>query len=767
MGIFNTNEEISLYRELIKYIRYSKISRDAKDFLIYYINQVKAGKVINDFIDAEILEGAIIELLRHDFVEAEDVKRELNYYINRVRIVLPQGEKTPEFETIKKELLTHYFRMMGNKVFSQELYCIFDNRNDYLQIMEMIMDDQNLINNIDKIVDFSVQLAKEVDDQGLIKREIISYLHLFGSILSEDESYLQKRVNEARMRYGVYPGINEKTIASISREVEKARGILQKLEVLEKKVDSYVERVDAKTKLGIDSLTETIVTGKKEIESCATKAITKMQEDLAAAKKELLDELNKYLVSLEETMKSSSDQVFSQLLEDARSKLEQIRVVANSLSGATTKELLRIQNETQKSVDKLRNYVENSPELKESLQVVKESEHVVQVLAQYSAAQTEMNGAQAGIIIPTREVVQKEVIAGDEERFLVPNFVMTEGILDAFNRSIPFDQRMKKIEERISEMEKNGLIISPALREALPWYLMGKKIVYFYGPTQSGKTTVAELLAKVVESELLDGGKITEEHSITSYNDVRGVFDENALFYALYYGKTIFYDELDNGNPDNLIVLGTFSSKLVDKIDHPEKDVRAQFAKRRFVPVNANARIISAGNTTGKGRNREYTARSRMDESSLERMVPIYVGYSSEVEQKIFGTYSEWFKFFNFFREQCNGWANVSRMDSSEGNVTTGDASTIVECIKENSMPVSMLINGIFVQTKETDYFAYIVKNIKENKRDFGIETVSADKVKKYNNTPLAKLNAKQIAEVFVHEADAAIEQNKVLVKSG
>jgi hypothetical protein len=340
---------------------------------------------------------------------------------------------------------------------------------------------------------------------------------------------------------------------------------------------------------------------------------------------------------------------------------------------------------------------------------------------------------------------------------------MTEGLLHAFDRNISFNERMRRIEEKIQELESQGYIIPDALREALPWYLMGKKIVYFYGPTQSGKTTVADLLVKVVGSELLDGGKITEEHSVTSYNDVRGIFDENALFYALYYGKTIFYDEFDNGNPDNIIVLGTFISKLVNKIDNPEKDVRVQFAKRRFVPINANARMIAAGNTTGKGRNREYTARSRMDESSLERLVHIYVGYSDSVESKILAGRDEWLNFFRYFRELCNSWAVTSGMDSSEGNVTTGDASTIAECISENSMTASMLINGIFVQTKEVDYLAHLIKNIKTK---FSVEgDVSRDFVEILNKKNLEKLDAHEIACVFVYEATEVINSVKKLEK--
>ena len=359
------------------------------------------------------------------------------------------------------------------------------------------------------------------------------------------------------------------------------------------------------------------------------------------------------------------------------------------------------------------------------------------------------------MLFPEVEVVK----AGSD--FLVPNFTMTTGFLPAFDRSIPFKERMRRIEERIADLEHEGYIIPDALREALPWYIMGKKIVYFYGPTQSGKTTVADLLVKVVESELLDGGKITEEHSVTSYNNVNGEFDENALFYALYYGKTVFYDEIDNSNPDNLVVLGTFSSKLVNKIDNPYKDITVQFAKRRFVPINANARIIAAGNTTGKGRNKEYTARSKMDESSLERLVPIYVGYSDEVERKIFGSFVNWYDFFSFFRLQCNNWAQNSGMDSPEGSVTTGDASTIVQCIRENAMTASNLINGIFVQTKETDYLAYLVKYIRAK---YDVEDVDLGVVNTINTMKdLDELSAEDIAYVFVYEAELAMNKGKGL----
>lgn len=759
MGLFNENENDKQYRDLIKIIRSSSLDYECIDYLVSYVNGIREGRKANDFFDFDFLKDIMIRIISMEFDDLDHLKDYFNNLIVFVEFLLPEGKESEDYDALKSFIFTNFtgnYNLINENIFSEELYSLINNSRDFTQIMTIIINDENLVNNFDSIVEFATTMGKEIDDRELLKREIISYLHLYGSILSDDEEYLEKRVNETRMRYGVYPGIDERTLANISREVEKARGLLKKLDTLEKRVDSYLLRVDEKTKIGIQELNATINGGKKELSEYSSSAIKRMQEDLSASKQELLDELNRYIVSLETTLKSNSDQIFNQLLIDSREKLEQIRVIAGGLSGNVTKELLKIQGETQKSLDTLKNYVESNPELHSSLKIASESEDVMKALLEFNARNKQAEELIASGAILTQPGTTELVVPNED--FLVPNFEMTPGILPAFDRSVAFNKRMKALEAKIKELEKNGYIIPDALKEALPWYLMGKKIVYFYGPTQSGKTTIADLLVKVVETELLDGGKITEEHSITSYNDVRGVFDENALFYALYYGKTIFYDELDNGNPDNLIVLGTYASKLVNKIDHPDRDIKVQFAKRRFVPINPNARIISAGNTAGKGRNREYTARSKMDESSQERLIPIYVDYNSKVEAKIFGKYSEFYDFFNFFRKACNDWAVDSSKDACEGNVTTGDASTIVECMNEDSMDISSLLKGIFIQTKDDDYLAYLVKAAKSV---YGVDSINDEELLNMNNIPIKKLSSSDIASCFVTLCESKLNKNK------
>ncbi len=752
MDNYNEMDRPKYFKELINIVIRSDLSFDDKKYVIAYLNDIKNRQRDNDFYDADFLWHAIINLLSFNTNSYGEIAPVLDNMCSIVKKVLPKGMQTPKYEEIKNILLNCGFKVYRSNAFNEELYALFDDPQDYLQIASIIADNPILQANMDAFVLFSITLGKEIDDQKLLKREIITYLHNYANI-EDDEDYLNTRVKEIKMRYGVYPGIDEKTLATVYRELEKINGLLLKLEIASKKIDEYLKKADYLAESGIKQLNDCITQGKNDIELYANDSIKKMQTDLSVAKASLLEELSVYLQRLEDTMKENSDQVFNQMLLDAKDKLEQIKGFANSLSVTTAKDLLRIQAQTNESLEQLKNYVSNNPDLKKSIEYAEENRDIMEALLKIGSNSPQTSGEVTSPVI----VQPQEIIVPENQDFLVPKFTMTDGILPTFNRSTPYSKRMKAIEDKITELECQGYIIPQALYDALPWYLMGNKIVYLYGPTQSGKTTMADLIVKVVGSELLSGGKITDEYSITSYNDVRGIFDENALFYSLYYGKTIFYDEIDNGNPDNLVVLGTYISDLISKINHPERDVRVQFAKRRFVPVNPNARILTAGNTSGKGKNQQFTARNRMDESFLERIVPIRVIYDSDVEKKIFGKNAAWYEFFNLFREMCSEYAKANGMESVEGNVTTGDAAAIVECISEQSMDIYLLMNSIFVQTKGTDYLSFLCKKMKDR---FHIVEMNTNN---YNNKPLSDFNTRQIVESFVYTAQNAMEDMKRL----
>ena len=730
MAIINKNDSDKLFGILIRETKFNtRLSAKNRDRIVKYLIGIKKGTQVNDFIDEEILAKVIMVANNPDFNDY-NLDDYLKTTLNGIKHLLPYGKKTEDFEKIKEELLIHYLGEDGiftKNLFNSELCSLFDDKADFFEIMNIIANGEDYKDYLEEIVDFGVGIGKEIDDSKLLKREIMSFIHDVPYTIEDVDQYLEDRIIETRMKYGIYPGLDEQSVSEISREVEKARSILLKLEGIEKKVQEYSKYVDKKT-----------IDGKKELE-----------DKINVVKSEIKSELDEYLNQLEESLKNSSDAVFNEILENAREKIKEIRIATNNLGSSTTKELIRIRQEAEKSVDRLKTFVEGSDELKETIAYARNNDDIINGILAISG-----NG---GVAVPTVSAPAVIVDNSDDE-FLKANYKMTEGVLPAFDSSIPFDKRLRIVEENIKKMEANGYLVPSTIYEALPWYMQGNKIVYLYGPAQSGKTTLAELLTKAVGTELIDGGKISEEHSVTSFNDVRGKFDENQLYYGLYYGKTVMYDEFDTDNPKNIVLLGTYTSQLSNKIKHPEKDVRVTFAKRRLVPINVNARIITLGNTTGKGRNREYTERSRFDESTHQRIVYIFVDYNKELEKRIFKEKTEWLNFFNFFRQSCIDYAKSAEFEETEGNLTTNDASTIVDIVDNESMSVSSVMRGLFVQIKEDEYLDFLINRVREK---YGIDEDEIE-IEKLNNIPLKKMKTQQIAQAFIYEAK---NKNKGYVK--
>ena len=188
MALFGNRNERD-YKELIKIIRNSRLNVHDKVYLTNYVSSIAAGTRNNDFFDFEFLHDVIL-IICNNIEEFDGVECKLREVLNSVKLMFPQGTKTENFESLKGEFITNFCDNNGiiaRGVFNNEFFSIFTDRKDYLQVMNIILSDENLIKNFDSIVNFGIAIAKELEDPDLIKREIISYVHAFGSILSSDE----------------------------------------------------------------------------------------------------------------------------------------------------------------------------------------------------------------------------------------------------------------------------------------------------------------------------------------------------------------------------------------------------------------------------------------------------------------------------------------------------------------------------------------------------------------------------------------------------
>ncbi|MGN1370981.1 MAG: AAA family ATPase [Candidatus Coprovivens sp.] len=718
MGFFNETEEEKKYRNLIRVIKSAqKIDLETIQYLVDYVEKIRDKEINNDFYEYDFLEKVLLELLDthfEDYVEFKSIFDELGEI---VKFLLPEGMETEDYQNIKNMVIN---KLIGNNslikkgLFDKNLYSVFSSRYDYLFIIDLISSYDNLPCSYRDIFNFVIEVAPYIPNQTMLRCEVVSCINGLKGVVGSADDYFKQRISDARKRVGIFP-VDEKTLALISAEAEKAQSLIVKLEVMQKKIDKFKDTIDSLVNSGRKDIRDLVVSSKKEIGDYSLESINKMQESVNEAKTELLKQLDEYLISLELTLKQSSDKVFNQILLDAQEKIRQIRVAAEGLTNATTSELIRIQQASADSVDRLKNYVENEPKLQELLQKASNDSSIREALLQFSSLNAgAMSGAvvgnaQTGILIPGHD----RLVIPANPNVVVPEKVENIVILPAFDESIPFDVRLEKVLLEKRRREENGEIFHEMTEEIIICLMEGDW-PYLWGPSGCGKSYLVKQVASLLGIELIDNGKITDKYSIMAYNDPHGNFRATQAFVALTYGKMLLLDEFDNGNPDTQVVLNELYSGLLDVLEKPDRQRFVTFAEDMTVPIHPNFRMISAGNTSGEGENAIFSSRGKMDESVQERMTPKKINYDNRVEQRIFGEYESWYELFVNFRKICDGYAKAEGLDVPPGIVTTRDASAITKYIRHNSKSVDQIMREKFVQTKSDSYLNYIIKQAKK-----------------------------------------------------
>ena len=77
-----------------------------------YVNGIKNGTKVNDFIDEEILQNIILGFANGDIsLELVDFDDKFEELKDNIKFLLPEGNKTPGFESIKRSLSTNSIRI--------------------------------------------------------------------------------------------------------------------------------------------------------------------------------------------------------------------------------------------------------------------------------------------------------------------------------------------------------------------------------------------------------------------------------------------------------------------------------------------------------------------------------------------------------------------------------------------------------------------------------------------------------------------------------
>jgi cobaltochelatase CobS len=150
-----------------------------------------------------------------------------------------------------------------------------------------------------------------------------------------------------------------------------------------------------------------------------------------------------------------------------------------------------------------------------------------------------------------------------------------------------------------------------------------KHAVYLYGPAGTGKSRLAEQIAEYLKLDFYPASTITQEFKLTGYEDAGGKYHQTNFYKAVKNGGLFFLDEMDSCAPEVLVALnGVLASGY---FDFPHETVY----------IHKDFRVISAGNTIGRGGDMNYTGRFALDVSTLDRFLAIKIDYSEKIDMAV------------------------------------------------------------------------------------------------------------------------------------
>jgi cobaltochelatase CobS len=173
-------------------------------------------------------------------------------------------------------------------------------------------------------------------------------------------------------------------------------------------------------------------------------------------------------------------------------------------------------------------------------------------------------------------------------------------------------------------------------------YLKLNRNVMLVGPAGSFKTSSAEKAAEALGLEfyMTSVGMQTSKADLLGYQDAHGNTVRTHLRNAYENGGLFLLDEVDAGNANVLTVINALLANNVAAF--PDKMVRR----------HKDFRFVAAGNTFGRGADRQYVGRNQLDAATLDRFVVLYWDYDEDFEMTVAGTdQSEWVRYVQKVRK--------------------------------------------------------------------------------------------------------------------
>lgn len=171
-------------------------------------------------------------------------------------------------------------------------------------------------------------------------------------------------------------------------------------------------------------------------------------------------------------------------------------------------------------------------------------------------------------------------------------------------------------------------------------FIAQRENVYLVGPAASGKTQVAENVAKElgVEFSSMSVTAQTPVSAFFGFMNAGGAYVTTEFRKRFEFGGVFLCDEFDNGNANTCGAINQATSNSVCAFPDGMIQKHADFI------------CIAAGNTYGQGADRQYVGRNQLDGATLDRFAFLPWNYDEDLELAI-GQVPDWTKYVQKVRK--------------------------------------------------------------------------------------------------------------------
>lgn len=611
-------------------------------------------------------------------------------------------DETPDFDKLRLVFLEMYRErgVVEAGMFDLKLFNSFNDKSKYIVLFQAICTNPNARDVFGKIVSYGLEIREfMMDDDAYLNNLIKVATRLSRQTADQMDATIAEEMLDVKRMNGIY-NVDPVQIAQVERNVSAAS------QIIASGVD-VLSQVDEKGKYLV-KLTEDV---EARMETKRKGEESALENKVNVASEQINKIINDFVETQKKVVVMEKDILIKQVFADAEAELTKYKSMAKTIAASTSMEIANLNRNAEGVLSRVTNFMNNDSQIQKALEneemnrALMEKINKLNMISDTNIETMQKHMEQTAARMAVSQASASAIPAPVEPAMTTDMTVDIPPVNPLLDPAIPFASRWDIVMKEKKRREDAGEHFHRAFDDVLMG-IMEDANPYLIGPSGCGKTFMIKQIASLLNMEFIDIGYINEEYDILGFQTATGAYSTPNFYRCYKFGIIAFCDELDNGNSRATVKLNSFLTNNLDS--------SYNFPNGECVQRHPNFRIVAAGNTEGNGADANYNTREKIEESVQQRFLPVHVGYDNTVEQNILRDYPDWFQFVVLFRDATDKWSEVNGI-AAQGILTTRDTSRIKRYLDNGSFSPEKIIKYEFVQTKDAEYLAFLLDEMKKN----------------------------------------------------